>query len=254
MKTYHDLWVQKISDDRKSFDTILRWDVFRDWERSCAPESRAEDELILALELLYADRKSSEAQEFLRRALAVSERTTQENKLTSELCEAAFPLNRGGLLRSHAYSLALLGHELDTASLIQASSDFEGWCKHYKKGEWDSQSQAYYLAGVRLAIIAGDWERSERLLKIRKSFKWHQRQFELLKRLVEEFCLRHVDDPDYLASFDEYFDYVRDPNLNPDVFMEKHILGLELGIIRDKYLVSPDLSIDWKRIISAVSH
>ncbi len=53
--------------------------------------------------------------------------------------------------------------------------------------------------------------------------------------------------------FEEYFDYIRDPQLKTDLFLERDVLRLELGALRDKYFVSPDGRIDWPRVVEAVS-
>jgi hypothetical protein len=46
---------------------------------------------------------------------------------------------------------------------------------------------------------------------------------------------------------------VRDPRYKSDLFQELRILRFELGIIRDKYFVSENRMIDFRRAIEVVA-
>lgn len=246
------LWVERYERDRNGFAEVLTWDPFREWERNAMPESSVQQELRGALYVAYAwgvDHEQAVA--FLNRACKAAERTINEDKLTSALSVASFPLNRGTLHRDYSYARAILGERLDEEALRQSSRDFEEWCKKYGKGQWDSQAQANYLAAVRLASITGDIDRARELLKTKKSFNWHKVEHELWKRLVELSGTVRAD-AEFSEYFMEYFDKFRDPRFIPDVYMETDVLRLELAAIRDKYLVSGYGEIDWSRAVDSV--
>lgn len=246
------LWFERYERDRDGFAEILTWDPFKDWQVDRMPEMGVGEELRAGLYIAYARGTDYEqAVAFFRRACQVAQRAIDEDKLTSPHSNSSFPLNRGVLYRAYSYARAILGEQLDVRALAQSSRDFEEWCKGYKKSEWDSQAQANYLSAVRLAIVAGEIDRAQELLKTRKSFTWHKTEHEVWKRLVE---LRGDvrTDAEFGGRFGEYFDKLRDPRFAPDVYMETDILRLELAAIRDKYLISEDGVIDWSRAVDSV--
>lgn len=256
-KRYKPQWVAKYEADLNTLREELGMDPFEDWERNRMPEGDVEDGLRDAVDILYADRTSADAVRFLRRSLEVANRIFAEDKLQSQLCTGGFPENRGRMLRAKIYAQSLLREPLDVKGLLQASSDYEAWCKDYKGKDWDSVGEAEYLAAVRLAVIAGDLERASKLLKTKRPFKWHKEEHGLLKRVVNAVFIEKqplpLRDQALLEQFDEYFDRIRDPNLEPDIFIELDVLRLEIGAIRYKYFTDDRGDIDWNRIIEVVS-
>lgn len=252
-RQYHNFWINRYNREQKSYREVLELDPFDHWERNRMPEITAETNLIFGLEILYVPGEITQAQAFFERCISISERALTEDKLTTGLAESGFPLNRGVLLRAKNYALTLVERNLDNALLSQASLDFEKGRGMLHKQPWDSQGQAEYLAAVRVAIIVGDFKRAHHLLKKRKPFNWHQEEFALWKKLVETLEVSSPLDQNFREQFDEFFDIIRDPTLKPDRFVERAILSFELGVIRDKYLISSNGSIDWRRVIVAIS-
>lgn len=250
---YKVLWLARYERNRAGYPQMLGIDPLDGWARNHMPEMMVEEEMNAGLRIAYAFSTDHEqAVAFFRRACSVAQHAIHEDKLTSPMCNSSFPLNRGILYRAYTYARALMGEPVDIEALRQSSRDFEEWCKGYKKGEWDSQSQANYLAAVRLSLIGGDIDRVRDLLKTKRSFKWHNTENGLWKMLVEK-GERRGDDGEFVALFNYHFGKLRDPRLVPDVYMETDVLRLELAVIADKYIVSPDGRIDWRRAVESVS-
>ena len=248
-----ELWIARYEKNRDAYPQLLSWDPFRDWERNRMPESSVENELLNGLRVAYAWTVScGQAVAFFERACEVAQRVFYEDKLKSPLSSSSFPLNRGILNRAFSYARAILFESVDVEALRQSSRDFEQWCKGYGKREWDSQAQANYLATVRLAFIAGEIDRARELLKNTKSFKWHDREHALWKRLADSDGQALRADAEFAEQFREYFNQLRDPRFIPDVYMETDILRLELALLRDKYLMSEDGVINFMRAVDSV--
>lgn len=253
-KSFKDIWKKQIDASRSDLEELTTWDIFEDWERHRGPESKAENQFINALDILFAGTDDVLAHKFLERCLAILDRAFKENKFESKLCAARFPLNRGGGERLRAYAQALLGGKFSPSALITTSEDCEEHCNLYPPGHWDAQSQAYYLAAIRAALIAGDVDRAARLLKTKKSFKWHATEHGLLQRVATAAPQKQpIRDPKLFDDYDNFFDQIRDPASKPNVFTELHILRFELGVIRFKYFMSKSGEIDWPTVIESIS-
>jgi hypothetical protein len=256
MTSYHQQWIALDSRTRSDLRTILNQDPFEWWEQNRMPESVAEMRFIYALRIACADPASPDCRAFLQQALAVADRAMREGKLVTGRCASAFPENRGRLLRVRAYTEVLLGRPLDEAALRQASADYIGWCAKFGPSDWDSQLQAYYLTAVRAALLGGDATDARQLLATKKRFNWHAEEHDLLTRLAGdavELPLPHARRAELLPVMDGYFDKIRDPNYKPQVFLQVHSLRLDLALLRDKYLISPDGRVDGRRAVEAIA-
>lgn len=229
---------------------ISSWDPFRDWNRNRMPESSVEDELRVSLVPLLGRGDVALAELFLRRALAIADRAIAEKRLQDELCRFSFPHNRSRLTRARSYAACLLDVSLDEAALSQASRDNYAWAMMPEQPCWDSQIQAYATAAIRLALVAGDQALAAEQLGTRKSFKWHSQEHAILKRIATAAPATLARDD--LAALDAYFDVIRDPGFKADVYHETHIVRLEMSIIRYRYFVSKDGSIDWNRVLEQI--
>lgn len=249
-KSFSAAWRANYLKDLDSFLTVVEWDLFEDWERNAMPDGTAERQLVCALEVSYGGDTRGLAVRFLQRAVSVVERTLREGKLTVGYCQRGYPRNRGSLLRTRVYASGLLGAPLDIDGLRQAAMDYEAWAREFKR--WDSLEQAYHLGAVRMSLIAGDLDNARRLIATRKSLKWHEREAALLRCIAKGGEGIRADTSCW-AGFAAYFDEMRDPALKPTVFIESYILPFELGLIGDKYFLSPEGRIDFGRVIHALS-
>jgi hypothetical protein len=186
------------------------------------PETRAEQYFINGIQMLMVEFSNLDAAKYLETCIAVGQRALAENRLQAKKCVESFPQNRGQLVRCMVYSEAILQNALDKERLLQASRDYESWCVETTKQNWDDQIQAYYLAGVRVALIGGDSTRAASLLGRAKHFKAHPDQSRILKQLASGTL-----DASFEASMGTYFDFVRNPFTEKKVFLESNVQAFE---------------------------
>jgi hypothetical protein len=252
--TYAPTWTTALEKDKSAYLTLLEKDPFEKWELNRMPEGTAERLLVMGTEVLFGDRADALGSAFIEKALQVADRALAEHKYESALCQNAFPLNRGHLERVRVLATGILRRSLDVEALRRSSDDCAAWCEDYQRREWDSQAEAYYLAAVRMALLAMDAGRTERLLSLRRPFKWHRIEHELLKDIATSLAAaRPITDPSLAQRFMGFFDRVRDPAFKPDVFTEVRVQRLELGLLWDSGFVSDGQTINWSRAIDAVA-
>jgi hypothetical protein len=105
-----------------------------------------------------------------------------------------------------------------------------------------------------MALLGVDAERIDRLFSLRRRFKWHSIQYELLRDIATSLpAERPIQDPDLAERFIGFFDHVRNPGFKPDVFTEVRVQRLELGLLWDRGFVSDGRTIDWPSAIDAVA-
>ena len=253
MTAIKEHWINQYKRNAPDHPRMLTKDPFVDWDLSSMPEGAAELKIMFGLQTLYGEGDIATARGFFDQGLAICERALKEEKFKSDRCKSKLPLNRGMLLRARAYATGLLGTQPSTEWLLQAADDFLGWIKDFGKGDWDSHAQAYHLAAVRLSLLAHQSDQAQELLKTKRSLKQHIEEKELLLDLCAMQPGRGLNEV-MLTKFDKYFDRIRDPrDASSKVFIESTILPLELGLLRDMYLVSADGEVTWRRVIAAIS-
>lgn len=231
-------------------EVLADFDPFEDWQRNRMPESTVAEELRTALFLLYAKHSGPETKAFLRRTIEPADRALNEKKCESKRCRDSFPVNRGVVLRAHAYARSLLrGARLDLKALAQASRDFEMWCRETDSEDWDEISQPYLLAAIRLALICEDVDRAEHLLRSRGCTSKQKKEQDMWQAVVKTQRERGLPlaDKALMAKFDSIFDRNRNP------YEPEEIAALELGLLRDRYFGRGGKVICWERIIDVIS-
>jgi len=260
--SYRAVWKNDFQRRREGLIKISTWDPYGNWELNTMPDSSTEHFLLYGLDILYGHGDACLARLFLEYCLAIAERTLAEDKLQSPRCRDTFPENRGILLSARTYAQAVLGSPLDAVALRQAAADFEQACADFRKHKWDDFQENTYLSAVRVALVAGDAETVQRLLTRRRVFRWFPEQDELFRGLLPLLQTSTAPDADFQARFKAYFDCVRDPNYKPqmqvrtgiyDVYVRRGVLRLEMGILYEKYFLSPDRTINWQRTIDAIA-
>jgi hypothetical protein len=251
--SYSKAWAKDVEANQSGHDEILTWDPFKNWEINRSPEGSVEDDVLLSAKILFGNGRPALAKAFLEQGLKIAERIVKEIRLKSPLCADTFPKNRASLFRSMAYARMMLGGALDERMLQQASADYEQWCATtIKSKKWDEMDEAWYLDSVRLALIGGDRARAKGLLEERRSFRWQREEAALLMGLASAPGVP-LKDARLQERFEAFFDLVRNPHYKSEVFCESQVLRIELGMLRDKYLISPDGTIDWPRTVAAIS-
>jgi hypothetical protein len=254
--TYRRLWRELLEKDHADLAEILSHDdLFEDWGRDHMPEVAAEEELHAGLDLLYGDVDPKMANQYLKRCIAVANRALAEDKFRkSRWCKAGFPENRGQAERVRQYARALLGQHLNTEALLSAADDIVQYFRQH--ADWpDSHTQARWLGAVRMTFVAGKPGRALKLVEEAGSLEWHQKEADLLAVIAREAVVAQpVRNDKLLQRLDRIFDKVRSPRWHgpAKVFNEPDEQRLELGVIRYKYFVSKDRSIDWDAVIESI--
>lgn len=249
--SYKAKWLAAYEAERDYYAEEPR--PFEKWDRDSKPEWTAEWELRNALRVLYATAERAIADKFLSAALEVVARAFAEDKFHSKYAEMAFPENRGSALRARAYACAIKTGTFDASDLVNSGRDIEAYWSKFGPEDWDSQTQAYFLDVVRMALIAGDLVGARNVLQTKRSFKWHAEEHRLLKNLIEEALYgTPIRNEQLLSHITEFFDEIRDPDFKPNSYMELEIVRLEWGAIINKYFET-GASIDWNRVIELVS-
>ena len=245
------LWIENYNKSVRDWETIWAMDPYQYWDHNSNPGGKAQNLLRMALTARYADYLSDIASRFLVRAIETIDRAFSENKFQDEKCKSNFPFNRGEALRLKNYADGLLNGKFTPKELAQSAEDYLTFCKDFPR--MDVQLQAYYLNAVRLYLIIGEQEAAQNLLKKKKPFKWHNKEFMILRVLSNAKTLP-IPDNAALANFDEWFDVVRSPKFKPETFMEVFLVRFELGLLRYRYFMStPSDPIDWETIIEVIS-
>jgi len=227
------------------------------------PESCVESSsLCLGLDCQYAG-DVEHAELFFRRAVAVADKLIAEDKCRSNpINEGGYSQNLAVVIRGRAYSRWLLGAGLDRAEMRQVAEHMVTWCLTKaldRKRIHDSMTMSPYMEGVRAAMVACDLDLAAEFLRTKHKFHWHHAlERDLWTRLIAAYP--DVND-DLKEEVEAFFDRVRDPDFEekPDgkvpTFLNRDILALETGIIRQMYVINNSAldPVDPKDVIRAVA-
>ena len=240
-------WVR----NQSAWDKLVNEDPFQDWGiPHPSPGALVEGiELHGAMACFYADdRIHGEA--FCQRAIAVANRIIAEDRWhDNPVIEAGYPYSLGEVLRGREYARWLLGESLDRAEMRQVAEYLTTWCLTKATDHrrfHDSMTMCFYLQGVRAAMIACDLDYAAELLKTRHKFRWHHAgERDLWTRLIAAYPEVSLD---LRRDVEVFFDRVRDPDFEEfeldargekiSTFINREILALETGIIRQMYVVN----------------
>jgi hypothetical protein len=265
---YHHKHRAHWESNEQNWDRVLAMDVFANWELpDPLPAVRVEgSSLVLALECFCAG-DTEHGAAFCRQAISVANRIIAEDRCTSNpVAEAGYPKNLAEVLRGRAYAQWLLGAELDRAEMRRVGEHLATWCltkatdfKRFHR----SMTMSVYLDAVRAAMVACDLDYAVKLLKTKHKFRWHHAgERDLWTRLIAVYP---DIGPDLRQELEVFFDRVRDPDFDEfewgefgrkiRTFINREILALETGIIRQMYVVNASAldPVDPKAVIEAVA-
>lgn len=249
--SYKTTWIGEYERQREYYLDAI--DPFENWESLGGHASIAELFLKQGLEALYGEAPANVVKKFFIAALQIVARAEAEDRFqTGRFTAGEFPLNRARALRTRAYARALLTGNSTREDLVQASNDFERWCSRCTRRNWDGQAQAHFLAAVRVAIIAGDLERVDSLLRHELGFRWHSEEHEIYLAMTKEFKRSTKIRGQRLTSrFRELFDCYRDPGFQSEVFLETGMVRFEMGVIWCRFFAAGEFV--WPSAVEAVS-
>lgn len=227
---------------------LARWRAEHEVVPGNLPESLVTIRLDSALDCLYAgDLEYGSA--FLREAISHADGNLRvDNCRATPVAQHAYPRNLGVIIRGRCYAVWLLGGEINRPVLREAAEYITSWALR-KAVDHErfraSSTMSLYLDGVRATMLSGDVAFALELLSTRHSFRWHHGvERDLWARLLETY-------PDVSTGirteFEEFFDRVRDPDYrelpdgNVPTFINRHLLALETGMIRQMYFHNQSL-------------
>ncbi len=231
--TIRDEWAERFRRDEPGLRQLLEVDVFKDWERNAMPEASADGALAYACRILFAGADDTLAARFLDRCIQVCRRAAE--RPSAQLTGRARALRQARLSRAEGHARALLSGEVDRVLMFEAVDAF---AQVYAGISWDDQTEAYFLARLRLSLILGEGGELAAGGPRGRSRPRSEEHMVLLDaaRLVDRSSTAKPDRGALLQRLDRLFDEVRDPLFRPGRFMELEIVRLELGVIRCQLL------------------
>lgn len=261
-KTFPQKWRESIDGKMgpRGLADVLGMDPFATWDQNRMPESSAETQCGLAIDIACAYPTHEMIQPFLSRALNVARRALAEKPLdTDRQMSVRFPGNRGRLLRVQAYATSLQEGGAPDLTKLRAACDDLLASKQLAVPtvEWCNVHESQYLMAVQLALVCGDIKRAHDLLQLDCGFEGLELWVEGLIDLVESLQLtpggswRASQAPE---SWIRFFDLIRDPTVKvQELVTSMPLLRLEASLLTDRYLRHPAEPLDWKRVLAGIS-
>ncbi len=249
VKRFKAQWEVRYQRSLADFKDILSRDPFSDWEAVLFPGELAERHLDYGLTLLYARPKCRIGMAFIRNAHKISERAIADGQFELGRRISRFPENRGRTYRALAHSSAILFNRLNESALMKASQDYQTWAEDLKPSQWNAIGQAHGLAAFRLALLAGNRERASAVAGLGRSFRFHENEYGLWKALLGSPwpVSRALE-----TRVRTFFDRVRNPMFDAQVFVEVPILRFETGALLSR-VSSSGSEIDWRGTIAEIA-
>jgi hypothetical protein len=241
-------WRDRFASQADGYVRMASADPFARWEKNLAPELGAKEELIWALYVAFADPDHELVRRFLTRGVEIADRALAEGKFQTELCRAAFPANLAVALRSKAQCLSILTGVTDESLFREASGHFLQYCREEKE-DWDEIVENYYLSGIRSALLAGDPELAQNAYQSGRAPKYKE-ELALLQALIVAARNGERLPREAQAGLEKLFDRTRHPRYDQKPPLSVIVGPFEIACVRDKYVVSEDRKVDWRRVIT----
>jgi len=241
-------WRDRLESQGDGYARMASSDPFARWEKNRAPELGAKEQLIWALYIAFADPAHELVRRFLTRAVEIADRALAERKFEDELCRGAFPANVGVALRTKAQCLSILTGVTQESLFREASEHFLQYCRDEELG-WDEIARNYYLSGIRSALLAGNPELAREVLQAGQAPE-HEEELALLQALIAAAGNGERLPPKTQAGLDKLFDRTRHPRYDQKPPLSVIVGPFEIACVRDKYAVSEDRKVDWRRVIT----
>ena len=229
---------------------MVSWDPYRSWGKNCAPELAAKEELIWGLKVAFSDPDHELVQRFLTRGVEITDRALVERKFENELCISGFPANIAVALRTKAQCLSIITGMTQEDLFREAGGHFLKFCR--EENGWDSIAQNYYLSGIRTTLLAGDYELAQAVYQTGQAPE-HSEEPRILEQLISAARTGERSPSKTRADLDKLFEKTRDPRYNQKPPLNVIVGPFEIACVRDKYVVSQDGKIDWRRVIGDFS-
>ena len=243
-----EYWRDRLASREHEYPNIIARDPYKDWDLDCAPEISVNFALFLALNIAFADPDHELVGRFLSRAVEIADRAFAEDKFRNELCRGPYPYNVARALRIKAHCLSIMTGVTQEQLLREASEHFLKYCQ--RETDWTWLEETYYLNGVRTALLAGDHSLAQTVYQVGRLPEGDEEP-PILKALIAAARSGERLHATAQTSLENLFERVRDPQHRKGSMPLETMIGpFEIACVRDKYLVSRDGNIDWRRVIS----
>ena len=244
---WREYWRDRLASRGHEHANIIARDPYEHWDLNCAPEMGADFDLFLALNIAFADPDHDLVRRFLSRAVEVADRAFAEDKFQNELCRGAYPYNVARALRIKAHCLSIMTGVTQEQLFREASRHFLKYCQH--ETAWTWLEETYYLNGVRTALLAGDHVLAETVYQAGQLPDGDEEP-PILKALIDAARSGERLPAKAQASLEKLFERVRDPHHKKRSMPLEVMIGpFEIACVRDKYVVSRDGRIYWRRVL-----
>lgn len=242
MNSYSTAWAQRLHQRRDDLEHVLAMDRFARWETSSMPESVALQELSFGLGVLFGGDESM-GEKFIERSLNICNRIIDEDKLLSDRCRDAYPINLAETLVVRGHSLAILKGRMDCKSFEEAVSHF-----HDGATTDHMQDKANLVWSARILLILGCLDEA---ISVLESINQEQ-------SLCDPLGIDWLNVARTVASGQDeivkdvlslLFEEKRNPTLSATGYGQIWIGRLELSLIIQRYLKSPLNCPDWRAAI-----
>lgn len=248
---YTDLWRQEHARVLEILEGADLDDPDAPDGESLLPEDQVKRDLRMALQMLYHQPEAPFARRLLERARSVARGALMGGLYETEPHFARFPLNRARVARGLTYIDLLLGRDLDRERLLDAALDLKAWCQ--RRAPWDDVLQAQWMAVIRMHMLAGELTLTRWFLELHPELRHHAEEQEILRRLVGAALEMREPNPTLVQDFDRYFDHIRHPHSRAEGYRETVELRLELAMLRELYVTSPDGTLDMRTVLCSVA-
>jgi len=250
-------WRERLASQGDGYARMVSRDPYQSWEMNCAPDLEAKEQLIWALYIAFADPGHELVRRFLTRGVEIADRALAERKFENEFCRGAFPGNLAVALRTKAQCLSILTGVTRESLFREASKHFLQFC-HQEEVEveveeeeegWDLIAQNYYLSGIRSALLAGDHELA-RAVHLAGQATDHKEELRILEALIAAASSGARPSARTQRDLNKLFVRTRNPLYNEKPPLSVIVGPFEIACVRDKYVVSEDRKVNWRRVIA----
>ncbi|MFX1682664.1 hypothetical protein PV762_25900 [Mitsuaria sp. CC2] len=279
---YSETWTRLIDESlagpKGIYELIARkrvQGVVEEWERQSMPAHACSGYFGFGVWVGVSAWESGEAKLLLGWAREIALRAladprfeiVSDNTIKGWRHSSIFPGNHATVRVILEFSDAMLNdRKVDNGILKNCAEELAAFHLLNKGKDWiNPQVQGGYLRSIQWMLIAGDAQRAQELLKVKRNFKLVNRLREWLGAVVESVQpenLNAIDGQRRLDQFDQYFDVIRAPDYRAPSFREAmgedtgqmlEIMRFELALIRSKFFQKNISDNDWKNILAQVA-
>lgn len=255
-QTFKNHWLHNRKNDWTDFQEVWSMDPIHDWGKCHNHESPPQTDLMWGLELLYGDLACDLGHRFLKRGLNYIKRVESEIQLDQPPYNSGFPHNRAQLMETKGLLIGLLENRTDDISFRQSAQDYQDKINapgQSKSWTDDDFIQALFVTAVRLELIRGAVDEAKVLIDSTSNTQWLHPEYWLWRDLVVQWETAGRISPSLTDTLWEHFDFIRNPEYRPEMYIPMDELRPETAAIIYKYVLADGGNIDWQKAVQMVA-